>query len=195
MPLNYLAHAYLSFGSEYILVGNMVSDFVKGKAILQFPDPVQRGIRLHRLIDAFTDAHPVTKAASQHLAPAVGRYSGAFLDIIYDHFLATDTSRFLPGALEPFTVGVYALLRKQTPILPPAFIQTLGYMEKFNWLFHYSQRSGIQRSLEGMVRRAAYLPDDAPVYSLFEQHYAELGNSYRLFFPELEAYTRQQFAL
>jgi acyl carrier protein phosphodiesterase len=193
--LNYLAHAYLSFGSEYVLVGNMVSDFVKGKAMLQFPLPIQRGIRLHRLIDSFTDAHPVNKAARQYLAPAVARYSGAFLDIIYDHFLATDASRFAPGALKPFTAGVYARLRQETPLLPPPFLQTLGYMEKYDWLFHYSMHSGIQRSLEGLARRATYLPDDAPVYSLFEQHYAELGDSYRLFFPELEAYTRQQFAL
>ena len=29
--MNYLAHAYLSFGDPDILAGNMISDFVKGK--------------------------------------------------------------------------------------------------------------------------------------------------------------------
>jgi acyl carrier protein phosphodiesterase len=29
--MNYLAHAYLSFGEPDILAGNMISDFVKGK--------------------------------------------------------------------------------------------------------------------------------------------------------------------
>ena len=29
--MNYLAHAYLSFGDPGILTGNMISDFVKGK--------------------------------------------------------------------------------------------------------------------------------------------------------------------
>jgi len=29
--MNYLAHAYLSFDHEEILVGNLISDFVKGK--------------------------------------------------------------------------------------------------------------------------------------------------------------------
>ena len=28
--MNYLAHAYLSFGNEPVLIGNMISDFVKG---------------------------------------------------------------------------------------------------------------------------------------------------------------------
>ena len=29
--MNYLAHAYLSFGYSELLVGNLISDFVKGK--------------------------------------------------------------------------------------------------------------------------------------------------------------------
>ena len=29
--MNYLAHAYLSFGDPDVLTGNMISDFVKGK--------------------------------------------------------------------------------------------------------------------------------------------------------------------
>ena len=29
--VNYLAHAYLSFGDPEILTGNLISDFVKGK--------------------------------------------------------------------------------------------------------------------------------------------------------------------
>lgn len=193
--MNYLAHAYLSFGSDAVLVGNMVSDFVKGKAFLDYPLPVQKGIKLHRLIDSFTDAHPVTRAAKLYLSPAVGRYSGAFLDIIYDHFLATDPARFAPGTLKVFAADTYALLNREPDILPAGFRQTLGYMETYDWLFNYSLRAGIRRSLEGMVRRAAYLPDDAPVYARFEEHYGELGDSYRVFFPELEAYAREQFDL
>jgi acyl carrier protein phosphodiesterase len=193
--LNYLAHAYLSFGSDAVLVGNMVSDFVKGKAYLDYPLPVQKGIKLHRLIDSFTDAHPVNKTARQYLSPAVGRYSGAFLDIIYDHFLAGDPARFPPGTLKTFAVHTYTLLNRESDILPLAFRQMLGYMETHDWLFNYSSRSGIQRSLEGMVRRATYLADDAPVYAWFERYYGELKDSYQVFFPELEAYTREQFAL
>jgi acyl carrier protein phosphodiesterase len=193
--LNYLAHAYLSFGSDTVLVGNMVSDFVKGRAILDYPIPVQKGIKLHRLIDSFTDAHPVNKVTRQYLSPAVGRYSGAFLDIIYDHFLATDPTRFAPGTLRVFAARTYALLNEDSDILPPAFRRTLEYMEAHDWLFNYSSRMGIRRSLVGLVRRAAYLADDAPVYARFEQYYEELSDSYQVFFPQLEAYTRDQFNL
>ncbi|HVZ26147.1 MAG TPA: hypothetical protein VG842_08840, partial [Sediminibacterium sp.] len=88
--MNYLAHAYLSFRQPEILVGNMISDFVKGKKQFMYPANIQKGIRLHRAIDAFTDTHPATREAKKILEPAAGRYAAAFMDIVYDHFLAND---------------------------------------------------------------------------------------------------------
>jgi acyl carrier protein phosphodiesterase len=193
--LNYLAHAYLSFGSADVLVGNMISDFVKGKAWEAYSPGIQKGIKLHRKIDDFTDTHPVFKAARQYLAPAVGRYSGAFLDITYDHFLSTDPERFTPTSLEAFSQDVYRTVRKEKAALPPAFLKTFRYMAEYDWLTNYSRREGLSRSLEGMVRRAKYLPDEAPVYTLVERHYDALEESYHAFFPELESYVRKQILL
>ena len=68
--MNYLAHAYLSFGEPDILIGNMISDFIKGKKQFDYLLPVQKGIQLHRAIDEFTDFHAVTKEAKQLLKPA-----------------------------------------------------------------------------------------------------------------------------
>ena len=61
--MNFLAHAILSFNDPDILTGNMISDHVKGKSQYDFSPGIQKGIRLHRAIDRFTDLHPVTKAA------------------------------------------------------------------------------------------------------------------------------------
>ncbi len=41
--MNYLAHAYLSFGDPDILAGNMISDFVKGKKKFDYPGPDTNG--------------------------------------------------------------------------------------------------------------------------------------------------------
>ena len=95
--MNYLAHAYLSFGHEEILVGNMISDFVKGKKKFDYSLGIQKGIALHRAIDSFTDDHPVTKLAKQFFKAEYGLYAGAFMDVVYDHFLANDTNEFADG--------------------------------------------------------------------------------------------------
>ena len=42
--MNYLAHAYLSFKEPDILVGNLISDFVKGKKKFNYSLPIQKGI-------------------------------------------------------------------------------------------------------------------------------------------------------
>ena len=68
--MNYLAHAYLSFNHPEIVVGNMISDFVKGKKKFDYSEGIQKGITFHRAIDEFTDSHPTTKKAKEFLRPA-----------------------------------------------------------------------------------------------------------------------------
>ena len=99
--MNYLAHAYLSFDDPEVLAGNMISDFVKGKKKFDYPFRIQQGIMLHRLIDDFTDNHPATKEAKEFFRPDYRLYSGAFVDVVYDHFLAIDENfnvSLLPSA-------------------------------------------------------------------------------------------------
>src|SRR5438552_2946814 len=101
--MNYLAHAYLSYNEPEILVGNMISDFVKGKQKYGYPVMIQKGIQLHRDIDMFTDNHPATAKAKDFFRSAYRLYSGPLLDIIYDHFLANDHSLFTERSLFDYT--------------------------------------------------------------------------------------------
>ena len=49
--MNVLAHIYLSGDSDKIIIGNYIGDYVKGKDYLNYPDPIRKGIILHRHID------------------------------------------------------------------------------------------------------------------------------------------------
>jgi len=86
--MNYLAHAYLSGGSDEVLIGNFIGDSVKGKQYLNYRAQVQEGILIHRQIDFFTDNHALVKQCAGHFRQAYGRYSGIVTDVIFDHFLA-----------------------------------------------------------------------------------------------------------
>src|SRR5215470_14886188 len=105
--MNYLAHAYLSFNNEEILVGNLVSDFVKGNRKFDYKEGILKGITLHRAIDTFTDSHNSTKLAKDIFRPSYRLYSGAFVDVVYDHLLATDVNEFNEQTLEEFSANVY----------------------------------------------------------------------------------------
>lgn len=191
--MNYLAHAFLSFNDPDILTGNMISDFIKGKTKFQYPLPVQKGIDLHRQIDNFTDFHATTAKAKEFFRPQYRLYSGAFIDIVYDHFLAIDNKQFEnDGALEKFTHHTYRLLDNKTSYFPLPFQMMYPYMKEQNWLYNYRLKEGIRNSFGGLVHRAAYLNESAIAFSIFNDHYYELQNCYNEFFPELKSYVSER---
>lgn len=191
--MNYLAHAYLSFNHEEILVGNMISDFVKGKKKFNYSAVIQKGIALHRSIDEFTDAHKATHEAKQYFKPAVGLYAGAFMDIVYDHFLANDKNEFANDALLfSFTRDTYSLLEKNVTVFPEHFQLMFPHIKQHNWLYNYQFNLGMEKSFGGLVRRAKYLDDSTEAFKIFEKEYNHFKNYYEIFFPELKKYTQQQ---
>jgi acyl carrier protein phosphodiesterase len=191
--MNYLAHARLSFNIPEILVGNLISDFVKGRKKFTYSTGIQKGIALHRAIDGFTDDHPSTKAARLFFKPTYRLYSGAFIDIVYDHFLANDTTEFVfPGDLTNFSRKVYETLNEFLPQLPDDFRYLFSFMKQQDWLSNYRHRWGIERSFRGLVNRAAYLSESATAFSIFNEHYEELKKCYNEFFPEQKQFAAQQ---
>ena len=166
--VNYLAHAYLSFGIPDVVVGNLISDFVKGKKQLEYPDSIRKGITLHRAIDTFTDTHPVTRRAKSYFRAAYGLYSGALIDVAYDHFLANDPMAFREptpvladgggrggvgpcgrtwggggGPLAAFTQQTYRQLATRKSLFPERFARMFPYMRDRDWLYHYRYKEGI----------------------------------------------------
>ncbi|HMZ46178.1 MAG TPA: ACP phosphodiesterase [Chitinophagaceae bacterium] len=193
--MNYLAHAYLSFNKEDILIGNMISDFIKGKRKFDYPLQIQKGIQLHRNIDSFTDNHFATKEAKQIFKPVVGLYAGAFIDVVYDHFLAIDKTEFeTESHLNNFTQTTYKSLMHNYSLMPPIFQQMLLKMKAQNWLFNYQFLWGIEKSFEGVVHRAKYLQSSTLVYNLFIQNYSSLQNYYSLFFKDVKAFSFNEFS-
>jgi acyl carrier protein phosphodiesterase len=218
--MNYLAHAYLSFEITDITVGNMISDFVKGKQKFDYPIAIQQGITLHRAIDSFTDSHAVTREAKSFFRESYRLYAGPLVDVAYDHFLANDPLRFpetgekapaagprapIAGAgvagivnreetggtgLKAFAQKTYEQLSTRQAVLPERFGRLFHYMKAQDWLFNYRYKEGIFNSFAGLARRATYMGSAEQAGLLFEQHYGELEACYTDFFPAL-----QDFAL
>jgi acyl carrier protein phosphodiesterase len=193
--MNYLAHACLSFNDPEILVGNMISDFVKGKKKFDFPLRIQAGITLHRNIDTFTDDHPATREAKEFFRSHYRLYSGAFIDVVYDHFLATDLKEFTDPSLLGFSEQVYGLLEEKKQWLPEKFAGMLPYMRSQNWLYNYRTLWGTERSFGGLVRRSAYLEESDTASKLFREHYQPLQACYRQFWQEVKPFAQKQFEL
>lgn len=189
--MNYLAHAYLSFGLPDVLAGNMISDFVKGAQKNLYAVTIQRGIELHRAIDQFTDEHATTKAAKQFFRPAYGLYAGAFMDIVYDHFLAADKLQFENNDLMAFTLKTYQQLDAFETWFPLRFAKMYPYMKQQNWLYNYQFHQGIYNSFGGLVHRAKYMNNSQAAIEIFDKHYHSFYNYYLNFFPDIKSFAQE----
>jgi acyl carrier protein phosphodiesterase len=186
--MNFLAHAVLSMNDPKILTGNMISDHVKGKKQYDYSPGIQKGIRLHRAIDQFTDFHPITKKAKEKLHPIAGPYAGALIDIIYDHFLSLDEKEEPNVGWHAFSQIVYAELQARNAILPAGFARILPYMSEYNWLVNYRHLQLIEKSFYGLERRAKYFTSANEAFYHLKQNYAQFEDFYQGFFPELKEF-------
>jgi acyl carrier protein phosphodiesterase len=189
--MNFLAHAYLSFGYRELLVGNMIGDFVKGKSHLLYAEGIQKGIVLHRRIDAFTDAHEAVQLAKLPFREDYRLYSAPIIDILFDHFLANDEDEFPVGGLQQFAAATYDCLEAYSTQLPLRFLRVFAYMKAEDWLYHYRNREMMARSLYGLARRAMYMADSNRAFQLFIEHYDYLQDCYKKLLPDVKIFSKE----
>ena len=187
--MNFLAHSYLSFSEEQ-LVGNMIADFVKNRDVARLPESIQKGIKLHRAIDTFTDAHPLIHEAKAPFRPLVRLYSGAFVDVAFDYFLANDTTENSQREWQEHSQRVYAVLRRYEQFLPEVFKKVLDKMQQDDWLYNYRNEWGIEYSFRNVVNKAQFLDKTTNVFPAFLANKDFLLEKYEIFFPEIKSFAQ-----
>lgn len=189
--LNYLAHIFLSGDDESLLLGNFIADAVKGKQLELYPAGVARGIRLHRLIDAYTDTHPVVSESKARLRPHFRKYAPVVADLYFDHFLARRFPEFSNEPLAAYTARVYTLINAHLPHLPTRVQYFFPYMMRQNWLLSYAEVSGIAQALNGLSHRTSFVSGMERAGEELLQNYTLYDADFSLFFPELMAYVEE----
>lgn len=191
--MNFLAHIYLSFDDKEVALGNFFADHIRGNKFSHFPEKIQKGILLHREIDTYTDAHPITRQSSKRLHKNYSHYSRVIVDIYYDHFLAKNWSDYSPVALEDYAENFYDLLRGHYPLLPKATQQLMPYMISENWLVSYAGLEGISKVLKGMDRRTGNRSKMGFAVVDLQEHYREFEAEFTALFQELILFSQHKF--
>jgi acyl carrier protein phosphodiesterase len=186
--MNFLAHIYLSGDNPQLRIGNFMADHVKGSAINQLPDEIYNGVKLHRLIDQYTDQHPVVMLSKKRLRPEFHKYAPVITDVFYDHFLARDWEKYHDESLNLFTRKFYNSAETFEKFLPERTRRMLFYMKADNWLLSYSKIEGIHQALCGMARRTTFDSSMEIASFALEKNYTEFENEFSLFFEELRMY-------
>ena len=183
--MNFLAHIYLSQEPPELLVGNFIGDFVKGKAYQDYPATMQKGILLHREIDAFTDVNDWVKKSKSRLFPKYRHYSAVIVDMFYDHFLAANWNDYHSRALNEFAADAYKILNAHWEFLPKPAQYMLPYMMRNDWLTSYAHTTGLNKALSGLASRSRFISYMEEATADLLLSYEEYKTEFTHFFPML----------
>lgn len=186
--MNYLSHIYLSGDSEEIILGNFIGDHVKGQQFLNYPAEVAKGIFLHRLIDSFTDSHPVVNECIIKLRPVFGKYSGIVVDIFLDHFLAVNWSVYSNEKLSSFTKRFHAVLLANFFQLPSQVKLFVPFLIQHKRLQSYASFEGIEKTLRIMAKHTSLPAETELALKILEAEYEFFNSAFNSFFPEIIHY-------
>ena len=187
--MNFLAHAYLSFGDPELLTGNLMADTVKGTEPRNFTAGIARGIELHRAIDAYTDHHALVRSTRKIFYPTISHYALVISDVIYDHFLGINWHRYSNETLLDFSIRSYAAVDRYIQYAPEKFTRIFPYMKEDNWFVMYATLPGIHATIERLSYRSKAFTQAKETIALLTTHYHELENHFLEFFPQLVAHS------
>ncbi|MFB9058149.1 ACP phosphodiesterase [Mariniflexile ostreae] len=190
--MNYLAHIFLSGDNELVTIGNFMADGIKGKNYKNYPKDIQTGILLHRNIDTFTDAHQTVRLSTKRLHKKYSHYSGVIVDILYDHFLAKNWSRYCEIPLEVYVADFYEALKTNIDVLPLRIQKMMPYMIADNWLLSYASIEGISKILVGMNHRTKNRSSMNEAIIELKAFYTEFEAEFSDFFDELIVFSKEK---
>ncbi|GAB4281558.1 MAG: acyl carrier protein phosphodiesterase [Marinilabiliales bacterium] len=191
--MNFLAHAYLSGNNDDIRFGNMIGDFIKGNRHEKFSSDVQKGILMHRDIDSFTDSHPIIAETRKLFYEKYHKYAGIILDIIWDHFLASNWEKHSEKSLYAFSRHTYLVLVKNYSLIPSRVILFLSYMIVNDWLTSYKDIEFIKRTFNRMPYRTSLPPEGKFAIRVLKNNYEYLGEQFDILIKDLKEYIGNKY--
>lgn len=186
--MNLLAHLHLSEGRPVAMAaGNVLADYLRRTGAADLDADFSAGVRLHRAIDAFTEAHPANRAARACISPARRRLSGIIVDVAYDFFLSQAWSGYSPLPLATFVAARMGAIQQYLDRHPTPLRHLVDRAVREGWLLSYGTREGLRTTFARVAGRA---PAAAPLRGAeeeVEQNADCLRDAFAEFYPQLMA--------
>lgn len=131
----------------------MLGDVARGADLSAYPADIEKGIRLHRKIDAATDRHPLSISARETFGPGRRRYAGIVMDLVCDHLLASDWSRYSDEALPDFCLRAATEIEQAAPWFIHAGGRAIEAQGFSRLLTSYAGPAGIEYAISRTANR------------------------------------------
>jgi acyl carrier protein phosphodiesterase len=193
--MNWGAHLFLSEPCVHHQVGNVIADYVRGRAWPKIHPSTNLGLKVHRKIDAFTDSHEAFRRSQQRLR-SKGFLRAVAIDLSYDHMLIKNWARYNDTCTaREFIDGFYQRVEQVLDQYPVEVSHFLRNLIAADTLGRYAQVKGIKRGMHKVDQRLServlrkerasdYFDDVTREYDNIEADFLE-------FFPALQQHIAQ----
>lgn len=185
--MNFLAHSLFGFTDAALITGQFCGDFVRGSDLSHLPRGIEVGIRLHRRMDAFTDAHEALKPAKVSLGAGRRRVSGIIVDVMFDHWLAVNWSDFSDLGIDQHVEAVHQAVRKHDEYIPAELARFMRFLHNEKVLESNGELAAIALTLGRLSSRSPRFADLAMSVEELALLARILDAPFRRFYPELDA--------
>lgn len=190
--MNYLAHFHLAQAEPALIAGALLGDYVKGPLRGTLPTDVERGIKLHRKIDAFTDNYALTQRLHTLFPAEYRRCSGIMLDVYFDHLLACNWHSYEQTSLADFSGRVQANLAGYEQLFPPAAKRFQQRLAQHDLLSRYAQAATVDKTLQHISTKLRAPNPLANAMQYLAARHADLESEFADFYPALQRFSSAQ---
>jgi acyl carrier protein phosphodiesterase len=188
--MNWLAHIQLSGDSAATQIGNLIPDLVRASELGGISEQFSAGIKLHRMIDSYTDTHPVFRSSTARIDGPLRRYASILIDLFYDHFLACEWSAYSAIPLAKVVGDFHESIDSFHTVLPEPVYDRLVQIREEGYLLSYSTEDGIAEALLRVSSRLRRPVNLAAGVVHLRAHYELFAADFRDFYPQLIRHIR-----
>lgn len=186
--MNWLAHIFLSEKNIDFQIGNYLADPLKGRAWENASDEIIQGIKIHKLIDSYTDNHSFF-IQSKHRLTKKGLLKAVVIDLTYDYLLTKNWYTFCNIPIDIFLNTFYQEANKVIPQLPVQASAPLKRMIDFDLLNKYQNLEHLKLSFQRVDKRLSprlYKRDQVvSYYDIVCENIEKIEEDFLVFFPTL----------
>lgn len=187
--MNFLAHFHLAWPDDGLVAGGLEGDYRKGPLRGDLPHAIERGVRLHRAIDAYTDSHPVIAQLRREFPRDLRRYAGILIDLSFDHYLSLHWSDYCDIPLDEFKAIIYRSLRAQEQALSSGSRSMITRLVEHDILGLYLEWDTVPAAAERIGRRFRRHNPFTEVDRQLAPARDRIQQAFLDFYPELQAFS------
>jgi acyl carrier protein phosphodiesterase len=191
--MNFIAHFHLAWPHEGLIAGGLEGDFYKGPLRGDIAWDVEQGIRLHRAIDAYTDAHPALARARAQFPAELRRYAGVLQDLSFDYYLSKHWDQFSDMPLTTFNEGIYRVLRDRMVHLSAPSRAMADRLVQYDILNRYDDWATVTATAERIGERFKRYNPFVGIETTLTPLRESLERSFLDFYPDLQGFSESMY--